>query len=94
MKSRKQLEDRLPWLQETEFVSVNRRLTTRRTKRSMDLQGRLHKLLQVILFSNNYNSEIALSKFWLMVICKYIGDFKTCIKFKKEMAKESMPYHY
>ncbi|VDO72672.1 unnamed protein product [Onchocerca flexuosa] len=47
---RNQLEDQLLWWQETEFVNVDGCLTACKTKRNIDLQLRLHKILQVILF--------------------------------------------
>uniref|UniRef100_A0A158Q739 Neur_chan_LBD domain-containing protein n=1 Tax=Elaeophora elaphi TaxID=1147741 RepID=A0A158Q739_9BILA len=48
-KSRNQLDNQLLWLQETEFVSVDKRLTARRTRRSIDLQVRFRKILQTFL---------------------------------------------
>uniref|UniRef100_A0A915PPN4 Uncharacterized protein n=1 Tax=Setaria digitata TaxID=48799 RepID=A0A915PPN4_9BILA len=55
LKSYHQLEDQLLWLQETEFITVDGCLTTRRTKRSIDLQVRLHRILQMLLTRQETN---------------------------------------
>ncbi|VDN82010.1 unnamed protein product [Brugia pahangi] len=49
LKLHNKLEDQLVRLQETEFINIDRHLTARRTKRSIDLQVRLHMLLQTFL---------------------------------------------
>ncbi|EFO23786.1 hypothetical protein LOAG_04698 [Loa loa] len=83
LKSRNQFEDQLLWLQETEFISVDRYLTARRTKRSTDLEFRLHKLLQTFLKRQETNElyQMLTSEwrqvahvvdrllFWIFLIC-------------------------
>ncbi|KAL3998397.1 cation transporter family protein [Acanthocheilonema viteae] len=80
MCSRKFIENPLLWMQETEFVNVDRRLTARRTKRSIDLQVYYHRILQETnelcqTLTNEWRQVahvIDRLLFWIFLICTVI----------------------
>ncbi|EJW80784.1 hypothetical protein WUBG_08308 [Wuchereria bancrofti] len=86
LKLRNKLEDQLVRLKETEFVNIDKHLTARRTKRSIDLQVRLHMLLQTFLKRQETNElyQMLTSEwrqvahvidrllFWVFLICTLI----------------------